>query len=118
MKFFFLLHFFKAYKEGIYGRRYQWIITGIYEENWWRLNENESELLGCTETELLDAINGYISTDILPLSKNTQTYYGFVSICLSPSLLPVFIFKFFFHLKYILSKKIQFFLFVIGNFII
>nr|XP_046912763.1 uncharacterized protein LOC124493702 [Dermatophagoides farinae] len=69
--------FCQAYKEGIYGRRYQWIITGIYEENWWELNDDESELLGCNEQQLLEAINGYISTDVLPLSKNTQTYYGF-----------------------------------------
>ncbi|KAH9416586.1 Gamma-aminobutyric acid type B receptor subunit 2 [Dermatophagoides pteronyssinus] len=69
--------FCQAYKEGIYGRRYQWIITGIYDENWWQLNDDEIDLLGCTEEQLLEAINGYISTDILPLSKNTQTYYGF-----------------------------------------
>lgn len=70
----------QAFKEGIYGRRYQWIITGIYEDNWWQLTDDESEMLGCNEEQLLTAIDGCISTDVLPLSKNTNTHYGFVSV--------------------------------------
>lgn len=64
----------------MYGRRYQWIITGIYENNWWELTEDEAETLGCTTEELLLAIDGYISTDVLPVVKNASTYYGFVSV--------------------------------------
>ena len=63
----------------MFGRRYQWIITGIYENNWWELNEEEAEALGCTTEDLLLAIDGYISTDVLPVVKNASTYYGFVS---------------------------------------
>lgn len=68
----------QAYREGIYGRRYQWIITGIYNEQWWRLDDGEAEELGCNEEELLLAIDGYIVTDVLTLSKNARTHNGFV----------------------------------------
>lgn len=36
--------------------------------------------MGCTTEQLLIAIDGYIATDVLPLSKNAKTYYGFVSV--------------------------------------
>ena len=44
------------------------------------MTPEESEQLGCTEDELLIAIDGYFATDVLPLSKNTTTDYGFVSV--------------------------------------
>ena len=85
----------QAFKDGIYGRRYQWIITGIYEDNWWQLDDDDLETLGCTEEQLLVAIDGYISTEVLSLSKNSKTHYGFVSTSLySPFLWRIINLKF------------------------
>jgi hypothetical protein len=64
----------KAYKDGLYGRRYQWIISGLYEEKWWELPSVE-----CNKEELLAALDGYIATDVLPLSSSQKTDFGLVS---------------------------------------
>lgn len=67
--------FCQAYKDGLYGRRYQWIISGLYEQKWWELSEPSSD---CNKEELLAALDGYIATDVLPLSSaQTITVSGY-----------------------------------------
>ncbi|CAG2164516.1 unnamed protein product [Oppiella nova] len=62
----------KAYKEGLYGRRYQWIVSGIYEDKWWQNVQN----LDCNQDELMAALDGYIATDVLPLTSLQTTDFG------------------------------------------
>ncbi|XP_022239324.1 gamma-aminobutyric acid type B receptor subunit 2-like, partial [Limulus polyphemus] len=66
-----------AYKTGLYGRKYQWIIVGIYDNGWWQKHANN---LTCSQSHLKEAIKGYLATDILPLSStNDITVSGLTS---------------------------------------
>lgn len=61
----------------MYGRRYQWVIMGTYAERWWMLPGG-----GCAPSELAEALQGAILTDLLPLSTSQQiTVAGIVSLC-------------------------------------
>ncbi|XP_036361026.1 uncharacterized protein LOC115214515 isoform X2 [Octopus sinensis] len=55
----------QAYKRGMYGPKYQWIILGGYPVDWWTQSEEN-----CTQEQINETIHGYISTDILPLSSS------------------------------------------------
>ncbi|XP_054162297.1 gamma-aminobutyric acid type B receptor subunit 2-like [Oppia nitens] len=64
--------FCQAYRDGLYGRRYQWIVSGLYEDKWWQNVHH----LDCSEKELMTALDGYISTDVLPLTSSQTTDFG------------------------------------------
>ncbi|GIX68252.1 hypothetical protein CEXT_746371 [Caerostris extrusa] len=51
----------------MYGRRYQWIIVGMYQERWWEVRDQNTT---CTTWELTQAMEGLIATDVLPLSSS------------------------------------------------
>lgn len=70
----------QAYRAGIYGRKYQWVIAGEYSEYWWTKSEKFEKSGNCSTKELLKAIEGYILIDVLPLSSsNIMTASGMVS---------------------------------------
>ncbi|XP_048580752.1 gamma-aminobutyric acid type B receptor subunit 2-like isoform X2 [Nematostella vectensis] len=54
--------FCEAYKLGMYGSRYQWIILGYIEKNWWLPQGAYSD---CTAEEVLKAANSLLMTDYL-----------------------------------------------------
>ncbi|XP_022258577.1 gamma-aminobutyric acid type B receptor subunit 2-like, partial [Limulus polyphemus] len=58
-----------AYRVGLYGRKYQWIIVGVYDDNWWI---NAGKHTTCDQSQLLEALEGYIATDVLPLSTDDR----------------------------------------------
>ncbi|XP_033640526.1 gamma-aminobutyric acid type B receptor subunit 1-like isoform X2 [Asterias rubens] len=60
--------FCQAYKEGMYGEKYVWIITGWYSYQWWLLKDSEGNVHDCTPDQMSEAVNGYFTTDALPLS--------------------------------------------------
>ncbi|KAI4493569.1 hypothetical protein M0804_001745 [Polistes exclamans] len=53
---------------GMYGRKYQWVVMGIYAEEWWTRPGG-----GCAPSELAEALHGAILTDLLPLT--TEKHY-------------------------------------------
>lgn len=60
------------------GRKYQWILTGISEDRLWRYYQQHGS--ACTEAELLIAMDGYIITDITPVTRSQdRTISGLVS---------------------------------------
>ncbi|XP_054708523.1 gamma-aminobutyric acid type B receptor subunit 2-like [Uloborus diversus] len=59
--------FCEAYHLKMYGRKYQWIIVGMFRERWWEIRSGNTS---CTPWELTQAMEGYIATDILPLSSS------------------------------------------------
>ncbi|KAK6639979.1 hypothetical protein RUM43_008256 [Polyplax serrata] len=61
--------FCEAYKFGMYGRKYQWLIMGTYSNNWWL---DSVEFQNCSLEELSEALEGCILTDLLPLSTNGE----------------------------------------------
>ncbi|XP_076371386.1 gamma-aminobutyric acid type B receptor subunit 2-like isoform X2 [Tachypleus tridentatus] len=62
--------FCEAYRVGLYGTMYQWIIVGMYDEHWWR---NDNKHITCDQSQLQEALEGYIATDVLPLSTEDKT---------------------------------------------
>ncbi|GLH10938.1 Metabotropic GABA-B receptor subtype 2 [Gryllus bimaculatus] len=61
--------FCEAYRENMYGRKYQWIIMGTYSEEWWA---HEDEDANCSTAHVAAALEGCILTDLLPLSTNGE----------------------------------------------
>lgn len=69
--------FCEAYRCGLYGRKYQWVILGTYTREWWLRPDG-----GCDPAELSEALHGVILTDLLPLTTEEQhTTSGIVSEC-------------------------------------
>ncbi|XP_013776602.1 gamma-aminobutyric acid type B receptor subunit 2-like isoform X2 [Limulus polyphemus] len=58
--------FCEAYKLGMYGRKYQWIIVGMYDYDWWMKHLDN---LTCNQSQLREAMEGYLAVDILSLSS-------------------------------------------------
>ncbi|KAH3888227.1 hypothetical protein DPMN_012258 [Dreissena polymorpha] len=55
----------------MYGAKYHWIIVGGYPPDWWMAEDAQFNLT-CSAAQLNDSIQGYISTDVLPLSTSTK----------------------------------------------
>lgn len=62
----------------MFGSKYQWIIPGWYQGNWWE----QANSTNCTTKKLLTAMEGYISVDFEPLSaRQIKGISGRVSYC-------------------------------------
>ncbi|XP_071087833.1 gamma-aminobutyric acid type B receptor subunit 2-like [Haliotis cracherodii] len=48
--------FCEAYKLGMYGHRYVWLLVGSFLDTWW----NSTDVIGCTRQQLREAAEGYI----------------------------------------------------------
>ncbi|KAH9366446.1 hypothetical protein HPB48_007868 [Haemaphysalis longicornis] len=59
--------FCQAFKMGMYGRKYQWIIVAMYAERWWETPQPD---VSCEPAQIVEAVEGYIGTDLLPLSTS------------------------------------------------
>ena len=53
--------FCDAYHKGVYGSKFQWLIVGMYDDDWWR---NGSNATGCTAAEIETALVGVMVMDI------------------------------------------------------
>lgn len=68
--------FCQAYRTGLYGARYAWLIPGWYGKDWWKKNLSE-ESLACTVDEMDEAVKGYIACDSVKMSPyNIATVSG------------------------------------------
>nr|XP_006824239.1 PREDICTED: gamma-aminobutyric acid type B receptor subunit 2-like [Saccoglossus kowalevskii] len=61
--------FCEAYKRGMYGGKYIWILVGWYQSDWW-MADNDTD---CTVEELQDALNGYIAVESLNRDIQNRT---------------------------------------------
>ena len=59
---------FEAYRSKLYGSRFQWIIVGYYEPEWWLSNPGP-----CTTSEILEALNGTIQTRVAQFGYHGNT---------------------------------------------
>ncbi|XP_076644578.1 gamma-aminobutyric acid type B receptor subunit 2 [Halictus rubicundus] len=59
--------FCEAYRFGMFGRKYQWVIMGTYAEEWWLRSDGD-----CAPSELSEALHGAILTDLLPLTSEER----------------------------------------------
>lgn len=53
----------------LYGRKYQWLIMGTYNADWWMIGDPDNN---CTSAELEKALEQTILTDLLPLSTSGE----------------------------------------------
>ena len=68
----------QAHHQGMYGAKYQWIILGTYDLDWWQ--EPDSSI-DCTPEQLNQTLHGYLATDVLTLSTSDEmTESGKVSV--------------------------------------
>ncbi|KAL1433867.1 hypothetical protein MTO96_012203 [Rhipicephalus appendiculatus] len=59
--------FCQAFKMGMYGRKYQWLIGAMYADRWWETPQPD---VSCEPAQIVEAVEGYIGTDLLPLSTS------------------------------------------------
>ncbi|XP_072046213.1 gamma-aminobutyric acid type B receptor subunit 2-like [Amphiura filiformis] len=57
--------FCQAYKEGMYGAKYVWIVNGWYGYEWWRQDDPSHD---CTNSQMDTVVAGSFSMDALPVS--------------------------------------------------
>ncbi|XP_077997579.1 gamma-aminobutyric acid type B receptor subunit 2-like [Glandiceps talaboti] len=62
--------FCQIYRERLFGDKYVWILPGWYTKEW--LNSSATTDVECTVEEMNKAAEGYIATDLLPLSTNEE----------------------------------------------
>ena len=68
----------QAFNLNMFGSKYQWIIPGWYQGNWWE----QANSTNCTTSKLLTAMEGYIAVDFEPLSaRQIKGISGRVSPC-------------------------------------
>lgn len=61
--------FCQAYRMGIFGRKYQWIL-GSFDSAWWHDSSQLPD--NCTREQLRDSADGVFSIDVLPLSSSNE----------------------------------------------
>ncbi|XP_072022903.1 gamma-aminobutyric acid type B receptor subunit 1-like [Amphiura filiformis] len=49
-----------AYKEGITGKGYVWMMLGWYEHKFWEKSRHADDIIDCTAEEMDQAVDGYI----------------------------------------------------------
>ena len=62
-----MIYYQQAYKEGLYGSKYVWLIVGWYNEDWWNKRDVE-----CEGEQLIEAADNMIETLPLPLSTSRK----------------------------------------------
>lgn len=59
----------QAYKLGMTGSTFTWLLPGWYEDNWWKLNDTS-----CTYAEIKEAVSCHIGFNTVSLAEqNTNT---------------------------------------------
>jgi len=58
--------FCEAWKKGLYGDKIQWLIVGMYEDQWWNTLEKGVD---CTPLQILQALQGTMVMEIQPISS-------------------------------------------------
>lgn len=64
--------FCEAFKQGMYGKRYVWIIIGWYDDKWWEA-DLDKEHITCDAREMGMAVDGYLATDHMRLNEDDIT---------------------------------------------
>lgn len=67
--FHFRVLFCDAFHKGVYGNKFQWLIVGMYQDEWWTRGEGETR---CTPQEIQTALMGSMVMEILPLASNEE----------------------------------------------
>lgn len=65
----------EAYKQGLFGKQYVWFLIGWYEDGWWKPIEE----ISCTEEQMLQAVDGHLTTEALILNRDSSKTIAGVS---------------------------------------
>ena len=49
------------------GAKYVWVLMGDYSNTWWKVH---NKAISCDESHFLRGLEGYIATDILPITTS------------------------------------------------
>ena len=49
------------------GAKYVWVLMGDYSDTWWKVHDSA---ISCDESHFLRGLEGYIATDILPITTS------------------------------------------------
>lgn len=49
--------------QGLYGRKYVWIIIGWYADNWFLQDAGSDAGVNCSKAEMLEVVEGHITTE-------------------------------------------------------
>ena len=61
--------FCDAYKKRMFGSKFQWLIVGMYDEDWWEKDDNSTE---CNPSEIKSALVGVMVMDIQALASRDE----------------------------------------------
>ena len=61
--------FCDAFKKGMYGSKFQWLIVGMYDDDWWGKDDNSTE---CNPSEIKTALVGVMVMDIQALASREE----------------------------------------------
>ncbi|XP_043240223.1 gamma-aminobutyric acid type B receptor subunit 2-like isoform X2 [Amphibalanus amphitrite] len=69
--------FCEARRVGMFGRRYQWLLVGLYSERWWERDqfagpEPADPAERCSPEDVVPALQGAVLTDVLHLSNSRR----------------------------------------------
>ncbi|XP_077865360.1 gamma-aminobutyric acid type B receptor subunit 2-like [Saccoglossus kowalevskii] len=59
-----------AYKHGLYGDKYVWIMPGWYYPNWWK--SLAEDLTDCTPEQLDLAVEGHLGIEVYPVTTDLE----------------------------------------------
>ncbi|GAB6027475.1 Gamma-aminobutyric acid type B receptor subunit 1 [Chamberlinius hualienensis] len=60
----------EAFKNQLYGKQYVWFLIGWYEDNWYRVPDED---ITCSPEEMKIAVEGHITTEALMLNQDNRT---------------------------------------------
>ncbi|XP_072171308.1 gamma-aminobutyric acid type B receptor subunit 2-like [Diadema setosum] len=60
--------FCEAYRRGMYGAKYVWLLVGWYSHHWWLVEDDDDDAVDCTPEELTEAVEGYFAVDSLDVN--------------------------------------------------
>ncbi|XP_071487925.1 gamma-aminobutyric acid type B receptor subunit 1-like [Diadema antillarum] len=68
--------FCEVYRQGLYGKKYVWVLMGWYHANWWVIETNKILARGedfCLVEEVGEAIDGYLSMRGFEVQEDLST---------------------------------------------
>lgn len=68
--------FCQAYKQGLYGKKYAWLLIGWYQSRWWKAHPVVLSKHNCKAKHVIEAFGNYISTEFLKLGPTSPDIIG------------------------------------------
>ncbi|KAJ7375512.1 Gamma-aminobutyric acid type B receptor subunit 2 [Desmophyllum pertusum] len=68
--------FCQAYKQGLYGEKYVWLLIGWYRPRWWEIHSARASKLDCKTEHVTEAFGNYISTEFLKIGPSSPDIIG------------------------------------------